>query len=274
MLRMIQIRDLWLRGYRTRNICSNVAAAVSGYLSFNGKFDWSGVMGAVYSYGYDFHLDMDLKPYIERCVDLSTPSRIEEFEKEWDSYTYEAHKHNTINSDTQKNYTFAYPSYEGCWTCSSDRLSRLMLNIDDGAVNIIKLSGVDPRVDQVAAMVAAATARTGNYDRRRRKYPFKISKYSNYAQTYNLKIYKKVGDKYHLNFETKKLHISSADKVNTIPSIWKGDLIEIFKSMGFDIPTRKKETNTLLRNMGIKFDVPPKRKDLIVDDVDFDPNEK
>ena len=266
---MTMYEKLYLNGYRTKKICSYIAA----------KYFLADISLAYHGDGNTKVSGNEYWPVLNIAIQMAdwgepVEETIERCGNEWDDNEYTPFKNREYSySNRRKTFTFSYPSYEGCWS-SREKDSRLMLDIDwNGKVNFIKLSGVDPRDDQMAAMVAAATLRTGGYDRNRRKYPFTVACEGEYSTNLFLKLYQKVGNKYHLKESTKKLHVSGCSKISNIPSIWKGDLWEVFRTtLGYETPRSKKDSNLHLKKKGIKFDKPTHRNDLMVDHVDFDPH--
>jgi len=154
-----------------------------------------------------------------------------------------------------------------------------MIKVDSGDISVMKLSGVDPTIDQTAVMVRAAMARSimiHGYDRKRRKYPFDVKTRVGYSgcRDVSLDLYEKVHKHYHRKYTAAELHISMCDKVSDF-GMYSGDAVEILWSLSgkpFRFNDKIYEgVNEEMKSLGICFSKPPRRNDLILTNVSYDP---
>jgi hypothetical protein len=271
MMNMDTIVKAYTNGFRTRDICCVIAAGIA--IEYNvTEEDYKKVLGDVY--------DNMIEEFPVSSVDSEVLLKMEEV---WDEdYFLSPRRRHFHEEHKTKTIVFEFPSEDGTWR-TRNKPSRCAITIaSDGAMSLVKLSGVDPTVEQAAAMVTVAAEKSMSvfcYDRRKRKYAFNITE--NYGPSgccdLSLILYEKVGDHYkRRRYGGDSLHISMSDKVHDF-GMYLGDSLEILnwctvEDYNWAYYKMYRNAKQRLNDLGIKFSRPPRSMTEIVKDrVTYDP---
>lgn len=271
MMNMDTIVNAYNNGYRTKDICCAIAANIAADYNI-AEEDYNKVLGDVYD-----------DCMIEAISDVNIKVFLK-MEEIWDEdYFLSPRRRRWVDEYKSKTTVFIYPSEDGYWNTRERRPSRAAITISsDGEMSMVKLSGVDPTAEQVAAMVTAAASKSLGifcYDRRKRKFAFNIEDKTGPSGCKDIEmiIYEKVGEHYcRRRYGGNCLHISMAGKISDF-GMYLGDALEIlnwYTDENYRWAYYKMYTNTerRLRYMGIRFSRPPKNMDNIIrSNVTFDP---
>lgn len=271
MMNMETIAKAYRNGYRTRYICCAIAAVIAARFE---EEDYASILNDVYNNVVeDTFSDITI-------VDIKILVKMEEL---WDEEYFLTPRRRRIYEDCRmKTIVFKYPSEDGSWV-TRERPSRAAVTItSDGEMSMVKLSGVDPTAEQVAAMVTAAAAASFEvycYDRRKRKFPFNITVYEGQSgcRDVTMTIYEKIGNHYkRRRYGGDSLHISMAGKIADF-GMYLGDALEILnwctvEDYKWSYYKMYKDTKLRLTNLGIKFSRPPRSmSEIMKSRVTYDP---
>ena len=254
------IRKAYENGYITKKIVCRIASVIADRYDIPEE-EYNSLLSDVYWGRIDPNeLSFDTSYY----NNLPIPKAMEDI---WENdYYLEPRKHPASTSAVIKTMVFEYPSEDGSW-CSREKPSRVAISISsDGELSMAKLSGVDPTIEQAAAMVTAAAAASFEvycYDRRKRKFPFDITVYEGQSgcRDISISIYEKIGSHYkRRRYGGDSLHISMSDKVHDF-GMYLGDALEILNWCTVDdyrwsYYKMYKDAKLRLTNLGIKFSRP------------------
>ncbi len=274
MMNMDTIAKAYNNGYRTRDICCAIAAAIAVRYE---EEDFLPILNDVY----------DNQVQVEDFSDITSINIkiLVKMQELWDEeYFFTPRRRRVGENYKSKTTVFTYPPVDGTWTVKAIRPSRCAVTItSDGNMSIIKLSGVDPTIEQVAAMVTAAASKSlavFSYDRHKRKFAFNIEEKTGPSGCCDLTLvlYEKVGSHYRrCRYGGDCLHISMAGKSCEF-GMYLGDALEILnyyannEDYRFAYYKMYADSERRLRDLGIRFSKPPKNMcNIIRDNVTFDP---
>lgn len=288
---------MWENGYRTREICTIVAADFFGSHFREIEYpDMDEENALQVAYGpsdmlYDEHTAMDCiinHAYVSFENENAVKIR-ERMEAVWDNnlhvkrFHHKFQKHYAVteessNTINRKVFTFEYESEDGCWSTRQNP-SRAVVVINDNKMSMAKIRGVDPTLEQAAAMCLAAASHSAaihEYNRNERVNPYRINSRIGYSgcEDYCLDIYGRDGSTFFKKFTAAKLHVSMAEKVSLSPitDMYVGDILELLTAaMGYsDFQYFRRKIS---KRFGVRFVRPYKNEILTEDDMDFIPKE-
>lgn len=288
------VYNAWKQGYRTKEICTRIAADF-----FGSRFCEREYPGMSEEHAMDVSYGSQDTLYGENtaaeCIDHAyysyenenAPKILERMEAVWDSlrekrFNHKFQKHykvdydNSNSNDDHKVFVFEYKSEDGSWSYR-ERPSRAVVVVDGSNISMVKVKGVDPTLEQTTIMCFTAAARTAaihKYSRNGRVHPFKINCRVGYSgcEDHYLDIYKRENNMFYKTWTAAKLHVSMAEKIASITDMYIGDVLEILTSaLGYKDFEYSKKIN---EKYGVRFVRPYRNEILSEEDMDFIPKEK